>query len=153
MTRPLYPLDGMTRMPDVLLVSGNGPYADAWHYFPETSAQVADIIGALGLSVEITADVEGGLAQPGAGRLLVTIGNPTDQRPHELMEGARTGIEDHLASGGALLGVLQRNITDHGFRGPRGDCSRRPHRRGPELAGCQQFERGLVFQFGRVEPP
>jgi hypothetical protein len=64
-------------MPDVLLVSGSGPYADAWHSFPATSARIAGIIRALGLSVEITEDVEGGLAQPGASRLLVVnIGNP-----------------------------------------------------------------------------
>ena len=93
-------------MPDVLLVSGAGPYADAWHSFPETSARMAGIVAALGLSVEITEDVEGGLAQPGASRLLVVnIGNPTDQRPPELIEAVRTGIEDHLSSGGALLGV------------------------------------------------
>ncbi len=93
-------------MPDVLLVSGSGPYADAWHSFPETSARIAGIIGGLGLSVEITEDVEGGLAQPGASRLLVVnIGNPTDQRPPELIEAVSTGMEDYLASGGALLGV------------------------------------------------
>ena len=99
-------LDGTPRVPDVLLVSGSGPYADAWHSFPATSARIAGVIGALGLSVEITEDVEGGLAQPRASRLLViNIGNPTDQRPPELIEAARNGIEDHLAGGGALLGV------------------------------------------------
>jgi hypothetical protein len=49
----------MTRVSDALLVSGSGPYADAWHSFPETSARIAGIIGELGLSVEITEDVEG----------------------------------------------------------------------------------------------
>ena len=99
-------MDGTTHMPDVLLVSGSGPYADAWHSFPATSARIAGIIRALGLSVEITEDVEGGLAQPGASRLLVVnIGNPPDQRPPELIGAARAGIEDHLAGGGALLGV------------------------------------------------
>jgi type 1 glutamine amidotransferase len=93
-------------MPDVLLISGGGPYADAWHSFPVTSARIAHIIGALGLSIEITEDVESALAQPGASRLLVVnIGNPSVPRPPDLIEAARTGIEDHLASGGSLLGI------------------------------------------------
>ncbi len=71
-----------------------------------TSARIAHIIGALGLSVEITEDVESALAQPGASRLLVVnIGNPSVPRPPDRIEAARTGIEDHLASGGALLGI------------------------------------------------
>jgi hypothetical protein len=93
-------------MPDVLLISGSGPYADPWHRFPATSARIAGIIGALGLSVEVTEDVEGGLARPGARRLLVVnIGNPAEQRPPEPIEAARSGIEDYLLNGGALLGV------------------------------------------------
>src|SRR5215213_7817892 len=51
-------------------------------------------------------EVERSLAEPGGCRLLiVNIGNPADPRPSELIEAARTGMEDHLASGGALLGV------------------------------------------------
>ncbi len=93
-------------MPDVLLVSGNGPYADAWHDFSATSARLAGIVENLGLSVDVTEDVERGLAEPGACRLLVVnIGNPTDPRPPELIDAARGGIEEHLAGGGALLGV------------------------------------------------
>jgi hypothetical protein len=93
-------------MPDVLVASGGGPYADQWHRFPATCARIARIIEDLGLSVDITEEVERGLAEPGGCRLLiVTIGKPADPRPSELIEAGRTGIEDHLASGGALLGV------------------------------------------------
>ena len=93
-------------MSDVLLISGRGPYADAWHQFPATSARIAGIIEDLGLSVDVTEDVEAALAEPGFCRLLVVnIGNPTDPRPAELIEAARIGLQDHLAGGGALLGI------------------------------------------------
>jgi uncharacterized protein len=93
-------------MPDVVLVSGSGPYADPWHRFPETSARLVGVIEGLGYSVRVTEDVEPGLADPGPCRLLVVnIGNPSDPRPPELIEAARTGIEAHLSAGGAILGV------------------------------------------------
>lgn len=93
-------------MPDVVLISGSGPYADAWHPFPETSGQIAAIIEGLGYTVRITEEVETGLADPGPCRLLVVnIGNPSNPRPPELIEAARAGIEAHLAVGGAILGV------------------------------------------------
>jgi type 1 glutamine amidotransferase len=85
-------------MSDVLLISGRGPYADAWHQFPATSARIAGIIEDLGLSVDLTEDVEAAL-------LVVNIGNPKDPRPAELIKAARTGLQDHLAGGGALLGI------------------------------------------------
>ncbi|MDF2746692.1 MAG: ThuA protein [Propionibacteriaceae bacterium] len=66
-------------MPDVHVVSGGGPYADQWHRFPATSARIARIVENLGLSVDITEEVERGIAEPGACRLLiVNIGNPAD---------------------------------------------------------------------------
>jgi type 1 glutamine amidotransferase len=93
-------------MPDVLVVSGSGPYADPWHRFPETSARLAAIIGGLGHSVEVTEDVEGRLAGPGRCDLLVVnIGNPTDARPVDRIVAAAQGLTGHLAAGGALLGV------------------------------------------------
>ena len=93
-------------MSDVIVVSGSGPYADAWHRFPETSARLAGIIDGLGYTVRISEDVEAGLADPGRCRLLVVnIGNPTDPRPPEHIDAARAGIEAHLSAGGALLGV------------------------------------------------
>jgi uncharacterized protein len=93
-------------MSDIVLLSGSGPYADAWHAFPQTSARLAGILEALGYTVRITENVEPELADPGRCRLLVVnIGNPTDPRPPELIDAARAGIEAHLSAGGALLGV------------------------------------------------
>jgi uncharacterized protein len=93
-------------MPDVILISGSGHYADPWHSFPATSGRIAAIIEGLGYAVRVTEDVEAGLADPGPCRLLViNIGNPSNQRPPERIEAVRTGIEDHLSAGGAILGV------------------------------------------------
>jgi type 1 glutamine amidotransferase len=93
-------------MPEVLVISGSGPYSDPWHRFPETSGRLATIIGSLGCSVEVTEDVEGRLAQPGRCDLLVVnIGNPSEARPAERIAAAAQGLSGYLAGGGALLGV------------------------------------------------
>jgi type 1 glutamine amidotransferase len=93
-------------MSDVVLLSGSGPYADAWHDFPETSARLAGILEGIGYTVRITGNVEPELADPGLCRLLVVnIGNPSDPRPPELIEAARAGIEAYVSAGGAILGV------------------------------------------------
>jgi type 1 glutamine amidotransferase len=93
-------------MADVVLISGSGPYADPWHLFPATSGRIAGIIEDLGYTAKIIEDVEAGLADPGACRLLViNIGNPSSPRPPELVDAARAGIEEHLSAGGAILGV------------------------------------------------
>ena len=75
-------------MPDVLLVSGTGPYVDPWHDFAATSARLAAVVEDLGLHVEIATDVEVALAEPSARLLIVNIGNPTQPRPQELMDNA-----------------------------------------------------------------
>jgi hypothetical protein len=93
-------------MADVVLISGSGPYADPWHPFPATSGRIAGIIEDLGYTVKIIEDVEAGLAGPGACRLLViNIGNPWGPRPPELVDAARSGIEEYLSGGGAILGI------------------------------------------------
>ena len=93
-------------VPDALVVSGAGPYADPWHDFAATSGRLAAILRDLGLLVDVTEDVEDALARPGEVRLLVVnIGNPADPRPDDVMEAAAQGMLDLLASGGALLGV------------------------------------------------
>jgi uncharacterized protein len=93
-------------MPEVLIVSGSGPYADPWHTFPETSRRLAAIISGIGRSVEVTDDVEGRLAKPGRCDLLVVnIGNPSAPRPAEKITAAAQGLTGHLTGGGALLGV------------------------------------------------
>jgi uncharacterized protein len=93
-------------MSDVVVISGAGPYADPWHSFPDTSARLASIIEDLGHTVSLTDEVETTLAEPGPCRLLVlNIGNPSRPRPPEPIRAARTGIEKHLANGGAILGI------------------------------------------------
>ena len=42
----------------LVLSSGAGAYADAWHPFAVTSGRVAEIVEDAGYSVEITEDVE-----------------------------------------------------------------------------------------------
>ena len=97
---------------DVLVISGSGPYADPWHPFPATSARLASIIESLGCSVSVTDEVEAMLADPPPCHLLViNIGNPTKPRPPALIEASRAGIEDHLAAGGAILGVHSSATT------------------------------------------
>ena len=90
----------------MLVISGSGPYADPWHSFPDTSARIAGIISDLGFTVTVRDDVEPALADPGpCGLLVVNIGNPSTARAPEAIEAARSGLENHLAAGGSLLGI------------------------------------------------
>jgi uncharacterized protein len=41
---------------DAVVVSGAGPYDDAWHGFPETSSRVAQLIAGLGYRVDVRDD-------------------------------------------------------------------------------------------------
>jgi type 1 glutamine amidotransferase len=91
---------------NVVLISGSGRYADPWHPFAATSGRIAGIIEDLGYTAKITEDVEAGLADPGACRLLViNIGNPSSPRPPELVDAAGAGIEEHIAAGRSILGI------------------------------------------------
>jgi type 1 glutamine amidotransferase len=93
-------------MTDALVISGSGPYADRWHSFPDTSARIARIIEDLGYTVTFSDDVEHTLAYPGPCRLLVVnIGNPSTPRPAEAIDAVRSGLQNHLAGGGSLLGI------------------------------------------------
>lgn len=93
-------------MPHALVVSGSGPYADAWHNFPATSARLAAVVADAGCRVTVTEDVEAALADPdGADLLVVNVGNPADPRPEAAMDAAAAGMARHLAAGGGLLGV------------------------------------------------
>ncbi|HET9872176.1 MAG TPA: ThuA domain-containing protein [Propionibacteriaceae bacterium] len=91
-------------MPDALVVSGGGPYADAWHRFAETSGRLADIIAGLGHSVEVTDDVEAALAAPACRLLVINIGNPQPSHPGPTTA-VSAGLQGHLDGGGALLGI------------------------------------------------
>ena len=98
-------------MPDALLLSGGGPYADRWHDFAATTARIAALLEDCGCSVAITDDVEAGLRRPGTCRLVVAnFGNPIPPRPARDLEAVQAGLEDHLSAGGALL-ALHATIT------------------------------------------
>jgi uncharacterized protein len=93
-------------MPDVVLVSGAGPYADPWHDFPVTSARLARVVEGLGYSTSVTEDVESALADPGPCKLLaINIGNPAEPRPSGLLAAAQAGLETHMRAGGAVLAM------------------------------------------------
>ena len=93
-------------MADALVISGGGAYADAWHQFTSTSARLAGIVEDAGYSVEVADDVGGALRRPGSCRLLViNIGNPLQPPPPEAIAAFRSGLANHCAAGGALLGM------------------------------------------------
>lgn len=104
-------------MPDALVVSGAGPYADAWHDFPVTSARLAAIVEDAGCRVTVTEDVEAALADPSDARLLVVnIGNPLEPRPREWVDAAAAGLRRHLDAGGGLLAVHASATSFTGMR-------------------------------------
>ena len=90
----------------VLLLSGAGAYADAWHAFPATSERLAAALTETGAEVRVSDDVEAELLRPVEADLLVlNLGSPAAPRPEELMRQVHDTLRDHLARGGALLGV------------------------------------------------
>lgn len=107
----------MRGVPDALVVSGAGPYADAWHDFAATSARLAAVVEDAGCRAVVTEDVEAALADPhGAELIVVNVGNPAQPRPAERMEAAAAGLLRHLASGGGLLGVHASATSFTGMR-------------------------------------
>ncbi|WP_022882796.1 ThuA domain-containing protein [Gryllotalpicola ginsengisoli] len=87
-----------------VVVSGAGRYADPWHPFAETSAQLAEILAEAGFDAEVDEAVDERLADPSGAELLVlNIGNPKD--PHQADAAVRAGLRAHLESGRPLLAV------------------------------------------------
>jgi type 1 glutamine amidotransferase len=104
-------------VPDPLVVSGSGHYADDWHDFPATSARIAAIAEHAGCRVTLTEDVEAALADPGHAQLLVVnVGNPAEPRPPERMAAAAAGLLRLLADGGGLLAVHASSTSFTGMR-------------------------------------
>jgi len=91
----------------VLVVSGGGPYADAWHDFAATSSRLAAVIGDLGHRVTVDGDVEAALARPQADLLVVNVGDPDPALPAERTAAAVDGVAGHLAGGGAVRWLLR----------------------------------------------
>lgn len=90
-------------MTSIMIVSGDGDYADPWHPFPSTSQQIADVVQELG-EVTIRGDVEEALSELD-GRvdlLIANIGNPGSRRPGT---GAMIGLDRYVAAGKPVLAM------------------------------------------------
>lgn len=91
-------------IPDVVVVSGEGRYADPWHDFPGTSARIAQILTEHGLRVEVhgtsTAPVVAELyvVNAGGGADAIPAAAPDD--PSEVWRGC---VLDHVLAGGPVL--------------------------------------------------
>jgi len=98
-------------MTHVLLLSGAGAYSDPWHDFAQTSARIAETIRELGVAVELSEDLEGGLArlEPASSRvdlLVVNAGNPASNGlVPDTDPDATAGLTTFLARGGPILAV------------------------------------------------
>lgn len=99
-------------MSTVLVLSGAGPYADAWHRFNETSNRLAMIIDDLGHDVRVNNRVEDALIDLETVDLLViNVGNPTAARQVEIVAAMQQSLLDHLDRGGGLLAVHSSSIS------------------------------------------
>jgi type 1 glutamine amidotransferase len=95
-------------MTHALLLSGGGRYADPWHPFRETSAEVAGLLETEGMTVEITDDVDAALASLSGGSpdlLVVNVGLPRDGEPSPGSAAAREGLHRWARSGAPLLAL------------------------------------------------
>lgn len=94
-------------VPQALVLSGGGRYADPWHPFAETSAALAGILAEAGFGVETADDVDAalaGLGSPGLPDLLVVnVGLPRDGNPSPGTPEAVAGLRRWLANGRPLL--------------------------------------------------
>jgi uncharacterized protein len=86
-----------------LVLSGAGPYADAWHDFAATSPRLASILAGVGHDVEITEDIPGRLLDLAGVDLLVV--NATEGPTGDGGVSARTALDEFLARGGGILAV------------------------------------------------
>jgi type 1 glutamine amidotransferase len=70
-------------MPDAIILSGAGRYADPWHPFDETSAALAELVRDAGFAVEVADDPDAALAALDAGVRLIVVnaGDPAGPRP------------------------------------------------------------------------
>lgn len=97
-----------------LILSGSGRYADPWHPFPATTARIRDILAAAGHDVDVTEDVDAGMAAlEGVDLLVVNAGDPW-------REGPRSAPAASIASFAAALdrgiGVLAHHCATASLR-------------------------------------
>jgi len=101
-------------MPQALILSGAGRYADPWHPFADTSARLADLAQQGGWEVVTDQDPDTRLAAglDGIDLLIVNTGDPwtnndddaTGPKP-ELIEQGRTGLARAFQRGISVLGI------------------------------------------------
>lgn len=93
-------------IPDIVVVSGEGRFADPWHDFPGTSARIAQLLTEHGLSAEVrgtsSAPVTAQLyvVNAGGGGAAIPPSSPDD--PSELWRGR---VLDHVRADGPVLAV------------------------------------------------
>jgi type 1 glutamine amidotransferase len=65
-------------MPDAIILSGAGRYADPWHPFAETSEALAELVSEAGFTVQVAEDPDAALAalDEGVRLLVVNAGDP-----------------------------------------------------------------------------
>ncbi|GAB2599861.1 ThuA domain-containing protein [Pseudactinotalea suaedae] len=88
---------------DVVVLSGEGRYADPWHDFPGTSARIAEILRAEGLTVQVCGSDS--TAPVPARLVVVNAGGGADAIPGEGDRGSqwRDAVLDHALAGGPVL--------------------------------------------------
>jgi type 1 glutamine amidotransferase len=90
----------------LLLTGGRDPYVDAWHPFDETAPRIAAILESAGFAVEVSDHVAERLADlAGVDLLVVAAPEPAAPIPPPILRTARSGLQEHLARGGAVAGV------------------------------------------------
>jgi len=102
-------------MPDAVIVSGGGHYADPWHPFAETSAALAAVVREAGFTVEINDDPDAALAALGDGVRLVVVnaGDPGDAPASPQAAAAASALDRALDRG---IGVLAMHAAAASLR-------------------------------------
>lgn len=83
----------------VVIASGAGRYADPWHPYPQTSAQLADLLARAGFAVAVDEDLDAAMTRlEGIDLLVVNAGDPWRNAepaavPAESVEGFRRAVE------------------------------------------------------------
>ena len=95
-------------MPDAIILSGTGRYADPWHPFAETSAALAELVRDAGFTVEVAEDPDAALAALAARVQLIVVnaGDPAGPGPGAETAGGGDALRPEasvIAAGEAAL--------------------------------------------------
>lgn len=101
------------------ILSGTGRYADAWHDFSATSAEVARILTRMGLEVAVRPLTPPGVAQLDGSDLLVVNaggkGDAPDDEPEQAWADAYATLAAFRRRGGPLLALHASAMTLQGW--------------------------------------